>query len=67
MVDTQNLREERQDLPDPIYFQIHTKFLTSLLARERIFQTDSFYQRYETIAKQNISRLLEKRKSEGYG
>lgn len=66
LVDTGNLRREQFELPDPAYFESHTRFLNMLLARDRIFYTDFFYLRYEQIALQNINRLLATRKSQGY-
>ncbi|MGR9044779.1 MAG: HD domain-containing protein [Gammaproteobacteria bacterium] len=64
--DSGNLRKERIDVSDQAYFQTHTRFLKYLLARDRIFYTDFFYIRYERIARENIYRLLDKRKSLGY-
>jgi len=66
LIDSDHLRQERMDLPDVAYFEAHTRFLNILRARQRIFQTDFFYQRYEKIAANNIDRLLLKRKHEGY-
>jgi len=66
LIDSQNIREERMDIHDSLYFQAHTQFLKHLMTRGRIFQTDFFYNRFENTAKQNITRLLLKRKSESY-
>lgn len=62
--DSQNLREERKDMADTVYYKANTKFLKHLLGRGRIFQTAFFYQRYEQIAIQNINRLLKLRESD---
>jgi predicted metal-dependent HD superfamily phosphohydrolase len=66
LVDSQNLREERLDIPDSAYFQAHTQFLKHLMSRSSIFQTQPFFDLYEQTAKQNITRLLLKRKAENY-
>ena len=66
LTDTGNLRKEQPDISDQAYCQAHARFLNSLLARKRIFQTDFFYVRYEQIAIQNITCLLAEPKSQGY-
>jgi predicted metal-dependent HD superfamily phosphohydrolase len=65
-LDSQHLREEQKHVPTAVYFQGHGQFLKMLLARERIFHTDIFYQRYERIAIENIGRLLNMRQLEGF-
>ncbi|MGB5638160.1 MAG: hypothetical protein WBM63_03475 [Sedimenticolaceae bacterium] len=44
--------------PDEDYYRGKKAFLTSLLARPKIFLTDFFNQRYERQARNNIGRLL---------
>jgi len=56
--DTMNLREEFPGSEDDFYIGKRT-FLWALLARDRIFQTEFFYDRYETQARKNIYHLME--------
>ena len=56
--DSRAVREERIDLDDARYSGQHSKFLESLLARERLYQTGFFRERYEAPARDNIARYL---------
>ena len=52
--DSKALRRENSDVSDADYYDKAKKFQTSLLARERFYQTDFFYQRLETQARKNL-------------
>jgi predicted metal-dependent HD superfamily phosphohydrolase len=57
--DSRDVRAELAHLPDAQYYVAQTKFLTSLLARPRLYHTAHFFERYETQARDNIRRLLD--------
>jgi predicted metal-dependent HD superfamily phosphohydrolase/TolB-like protein len=56
--DSRAVREERIDLDPAGYAAQHSQFLASLLARERLYRTDFFHDRYEAAARDNIARYL---------
>ncbi|MEA3291775.1 MAG: hypothetical protein U9Q71_05660 [Pseudomonadota bacterium] len=59
MRDNRALREEMKPMPDAQYYAGKLKFLQSLLARERIYSTEFFFDRYESRARSNIKRFVE--------
>lgn len=63
----EDLRAEHATQSDDEYYRSQIKFL-SRLERRRYFYCTSYYRsRYEKSAKENVHRLLELRKGEGYG
>lgn len=64
--DTHNLRKERDDLADTLYFPKQMTFLKCLIDRPRIFETEFFYERYEESARENIQKFLDVLHEEGY-
>jgi len=56
--DTMALRRENRAMPDDQYHAGHRRFLEGLMGRQRIFQSDFFYRRYENRARSNIQRYL---------
>jgi predicted metal-dependent HD superfamily phosphohydrolase len=55
------LRAERPDLDDVAYDARERAFLAALLARERIFYTDLFYDKYESRARLNLAWRLKQK------
>ncbi len=51
----QDIRREYRQVPGPLFRYKRRQLLQQLLARERIYQTDYFYQRYEQSARNNIA------------
>ena len=51
---TQEVRQEFSILPDLIYQPGRKKVLRKFLERKRIYLTPTFYERYETAARENI-------------
>ncbi len=56
--DSEKVRAEYPHLSNGEFASNHRRFLQSLLERSRIYATEVFYRRYETRARENISRLL---------
>ncbi len=54
-----NVRKEYAELPDSIYIAGRKTFLQKLLNMPAIFKTDSFYRKYEKIARENIDYELD--------
>jgi predicted metal-dependent HD superfamily phosphohydrolase len=54
----QSIRKEYSVYPDILYKPGRKKVLQHFLAMQRIFKTDSFYQQYEDIARQNLQQEL---------
>lgn len=52
------IRKEYGHLSDVIYRKGRIKVLESFLAKQRIFQTDFFYSRYEEQSRRNIAKQL---------
>jgi predicted metal-dependent HD superfamily phosphohydrolase len=61
------LREESSAQSDAKYHTGQVAFLTSLQRRPHFFTTDYFRDRYETIARENLRRLLDDLRAQGYG
>ncbi len=57
--DGRKLRLECPQLSDEEYYPRQVKFQKSLLARERFYQTEYFYQLYEAQARNNLARYFE--------
>lgn len=53
------IRREFADFPEDAYRHGRIAFLTSMLARSRIFHTDSFHQRFDAPARRNLQTELE--------
>jgi predicted metal-dependent HD superfamily phosphohydrolase len=60
------LREESSGQSDAKYHSGQVMFLTLLKQRPRFFQTEYFRDRYETIARANLDRLLAQLRAKGY-
>lgn len=58
--DGANIRKEFPHLSDADYLRGQNGFLQTLLARERIYATDFFYQLCEARARENIREVLER-------
>lgn len=56
--DSKAIRREQPDLPDPSYRHAQRAFLQHLLARPTIYATGFFRDRYEAVARANVTRLL---------
>ncbi len=54
------IRKEFQNIPDEIYFPERRKILTSFLNRDKIFLTDSINEVYESNARTNLTRELQR-------
>lgn len=59
LADSLDVRAERPHLTDGQYAVQQSRFLNSLLQRDAVFATDFFRERYEDVARANISRYLE--------
>jgi predicted metal-dependent HD superfamily phosphohydrolase len=55
------IREEFSIYPDNIFYAGNNAMFLRLLNRPRIYYTTYFYDKYETLARQNITRTLEAR------
>ncbi|WP_460471802.1 HD domain-containing protein [Emticicia fontis] len=55
---TQRVRKEYSIYPDLVYKPGRKKVLNHFLDMQRIFKTDYFYNKYESKAKQNLSREI---------
>lgn len=60
------LREESAALTDAQYHAGQLAFLQRLQRRARLFATDYFHDRYETVARENLRRVLEHLVRQGY-
>ena len=56
--ESRQVREEFGAQSDADYYARHIEFLSGFLTRERLYQTEHFFARYETAARANIHRLL---------
>jgi len=56
--DNEALRAEVPRIHDNLYYEGKSSFLTSLLARDKIYFTKYFYDRFESRARDNIKRYL---------
>ena len=56
--DSENVRAEKAEVPDSEFYQKQCGFQKCLLSKPRFFQSDYFYQHYESQARQNLSRFL---------
>jgi len=64
LADSLAVRAESRHLTDEQYAVQQARFLTSLLRRDALFATDFFRARYETIARSNIVRYLDRIRSQ---
>lgn len=55
---TENVRKEYSIYPNFIYNPARKKAMQHFLEQDRIFKTDEFYNTYESIARDNISREI---------
>lgn len=55
----QNIRKEYKIYPNLLYKPGRKKVLIHFLEKERIFLTDEFYTKYESIARQNLEKEIE--------
>ena len=51
--DSDNLRLEKKDQPDEVFFQNQAVFQNKLFGQPRFFRSDYFYDKYEARARQN--------------
>lgn len=56
--DNEALRAEAPRVHDNLYYEGKAAFLSALLAREKIYFTDYFFDHYEKQARQNIEKYL---------
>ncbi len=61
------LREESSEQPDDRYHAGQVIFLSALQRRRHFFRTEYFRERYETIARANLDRLLAELQTMGHG
>jgi predicted metal-dependent HD superfamily phosphohydrolase len=59
LADSLAVRAERPHLTDGQYATQQSRFLNGLLQRDSVFATEFFRERYEDVARSNISRYLE--------
>ena len=53
--DSENVRREMSDLPDEVFYAQQRAFQQALLDRSRFFQSDFFFERYESVARNNLA------------
>ena len=58
-----NIRAEYTWVPESQFRSGRTAILKGFLARQRIFSTAHFYEKYETVARRNLTRSLQKLES----
>ena len=56
--DSQNIRREYAHVSDRDFKNGQRDFLTSMLKRPRIYGTDYFHEKFETLARENLERSL---------
>ena len=64
--DSNNIRREAAHIPDQTFFPAQLRFLRGLLARERIFRTEWFHERYEGAARENVTNFIARLQADGY-
>jgi predicted metal-dependent HD superfamily phosphohydrolase len=57
--DSLNLRRENPQITDLEYYRNQKKFQKLLLAKQRFYHSDYFYQHYESQARDNLARYFE--------
>lgn len=57
--DSDNVREEMNSEPDAVFYPKQAAFQKALLDRPRFFQSEYFYEKYETQARQNLADYYE--------
>ena len=55
-----NIRREYRWVPGPLFRRKRAEILSSFLRRERIFHLDSFRERFERLARENLEEALER-------
>ncbi len=65
--DSRAVRAEFMHMSDAEFYANQVRFLSALIARERFFASDFFYQRYEQQARENIDRTLKGLREAGFG
>lgn len=66
LADGEAVRKEFRHVPDAKYFPARLKFLQSLMGRPSFYHTSFFQERYETCARENITRHIAELKAAGY-
>jgi predicted metal-dependent HD superfamily phosphohydrolase len=56
----EGIRREYYFIPNPLYIRRRTLFLTSILTRDKIYNTSFFNEKYEENARENIIQLIKK-------
>lgn len=64
--DGKNIRQELIYLSDADFYAGQIGFMEALLARDRIYNTAHFHDKYETIARANVARYLESLSERGF-
>ena len=59
LLDSQHLRQENPQISDTDFYRNQGEFQHCLLARDRFYRTDYFYQRMEAQARENLARYFE--------
>lgn len=64
--DSRAVRAEFTHMSDAEFYGGQIRFLNSLVARDRFFASDFFYQRYEQQARENVDRTLKRLREAGF-
>ena len=64
--DGKNIRQELSYLSDADFYAGQIAFMEALLARDRIYNTTHFHDKYESIARANVARYLESLSERGF-
>ncbi len=60
------IRAEFPEVADDEYYPGHLRFLRALYQRPTFFYTGWFQQRYESVARENVIRIIERLRARGY-
>ncbi len=60
------IRAEFAEVADDQYYPGHLRFLRALQGRPTVFCTESFQQRYERVARENLARIIADLRARGY-
>ncbi len=60
------IRAEFAEVADDQYYPGHLRFLRALQGRPTFFCTESFQQRYERVARENLARIIADLRARGY-
>ena len=66
LTDSENIRWEAPQVSDEAFFPAQRAFLQAMLARPTLFRTEWFSSRFEAVARENMTRFVERLEDAGY-